>query len=337
MLRHRNPKRLCALFTALTMAVGVAPTAALADLDAGEVKTENIENGAVTFAKLAPDAVLMTTIVVSPVGPTLKDNCLELLAALDSITVIRTTEHYVIYLEPGVYDCAHERVVMKDHVHLRGAGPLQTHIWGYANGLHGVVTLASNSELRDLTVVSREPPDGKFLDTAAIGTNETRRTQSWRLTNVSLRALGAKSRNIGVFLGSHISCGGEMTNVKAETGTVGLEVIAVWFSCQGGKIRASNLTTQASKGLGVRLSGPVEVTILNSMIHGSLGLFVDPSPRAVHISEGSLTIFNSQLDGSLSTAGTGFARCINSYDENYFPLGRDCDDPGIFTPVLGTK
>ena len=105
-----------------------------------------------TFEKLAADAVLMTTVVVSPVGPTAADNCAALRAALDGITDNDVDTRYLIYLEPGVYDCGTATLFTKAYVSLRGAGQRATEINGAVNGADGLVQVLDNSELSHLTV-----------------------------------------------------------------------------------------------------------------------------------------------------------------------------------------
>jgi hypothetical protein len=72
-------------------------------------------------------------------------------AALNSITTASNSNHFLIYIAPGVY---REQVTMKDYVDIEGAGELTTRITFTGSTLpsNGTLLGANNAELRFLTV-----------------------------------------------------------------------------------------------------------------------------------------------------------------------------------------
>ncbi|MEM7223087.1 MAG: hypothetical protein AAF495_08930 [Pseudomonadota bacterium] len=311
-----------ALATAFALGgVGTVPAAAQADVQDNEVATRHIQEGAVTFAKLAPDAVFTNTIVVSPVGPTEQDNCLELQAALDSIEDASFNTPYLIHLEPGVYDCGDQAITMKPFVNIQGSGPTMTFIKGSRNGETGIVTLVSNAELSRLSVSNRFNDDG---DTSvAVGTDRAFPLVDWRVSNVSAFAGSQGTLNYAIFLDSTDTCDGNMENVHAQAATVGGLAIPLQVECPAGTIRIDKLTTAAGKSFGIRKTGAATVTLFNSL------LLIDEfnSPRTVVLTlGGQINFVNTQIYGTVDAFGLGVVQCLYSYDELFNPFTRDCQN-----------
>ena len=80
-------------------------------------------------------------------------NCMEFLSVLADITDNDADNRYLIWLEPGIYDCGNNTVQMKPFVDIQGSGRNVTVIRGNVDGpFLGVVTGADASELRSMRV-----------------------------------------------------------------------------------------------------------------------------------------------------------------------------------------
>jgi len=125
-------------------------------------------------------------------------------AALDSIIDASASNHYLIYVAPGVYT---ETVTMKPYVDIEGAGELTTKIThtGSASSNTGTVVGASDAELRFLTVENT----GDAACAIAIYNSSA----SPRLTHVTASASWGMLDNYGVY---NDSSSPTMTNVTAS-------------------------------------------------------------------------------------------------------------------------
>jgi hypothetical protein len=122
----------------------------------GTITDQHLANSTISAAKLAPNAVFNSIIVITsdPLDPL--GNCAELTAALASFgsgNTLRT----LIKLEAGQYDCSNGGIgggiVVQPYVVLEGSGQGSTTIFGdTAENDSGVVHMAASSELRFLTV-----------------------------------------------------------------------------------------------------------------------------------------------------------------------------------------
>ena len=126
-------------------------------------------------------------------------------AALASILDASASNHYLVYVAPGVYT---ESVTMKQYVDIEGAGELTTKITytGSASPYTGTVVGASSAELRFLTV--ENTGGGAFYASAIFNFGA-----SPRLTHVTASASGG-TYNYGVNNSS--SSSPAMTNVTAN-------------------------------------------------------------------------------------------------------------------------
>lgn len=96
------------------------------------------------------------TVPVHPVPGDHTASGTALLNALAGITNASATKHYVIKLEPGIYDVGSTELAMKTYVDLEGSGQGATLIQGsgFATPDSGVIRGAASAELRDLQVKS---------------------------------------------------------------------------------------------------------------------------------------------------------------------------------------
>jgi hypothetical protein len=94
------------------------------------------------------------TVHVHPVPGNHTASGTNLLNALAAITNASSTKHYVLKLEPGIYDVGSTPVQMKDYVDIEGSGQKATVIKGSGAPTQdaGVVQGAHQAELRDLQV-----------------------------------------------------------------------------------------------------------------------------------------------------------------------------------------
>ncbi|MEM7223088.1 MAG: hypothetical protein AAF495_08935 [Pseudomonadota bacterium] len=323
----------CALATALLLAL---PATALADVSDNEVATRHIQDGAVTFAKLAPDAVFTNTVVVSPVGPTPQDNCLELLAVHNSIDDAGPDNPYLVYVEPGVYHCGAERIIMKPFVNIQGSGPNMTFIKGHVGNRRGFITLSSDSELHGVNVDNRSPIGEQLDRVVAIGSTGVDPLVNWRISNVTANAARGEIWSFGIEINTS-DCDGEIDNVRVGASKRINQSLAISLdiSCTRGSLRINALTAESENGIEIRYSGPFStVEIVNSKIAGRT---TDASPKAV-INFGHLFFVNTQIIGDVDEpTRLDIMKCLGGYDENFNPLSRNCQQTDFFTPVIQTK
>lgn len=279
--------------------------------------------------------------------------------ALNSITDASDTNHYLIYIAPGVYE---EHVTMKEYVDIEGAGELTTKITftGSSTEEPSTVVGANNAELRFLTV---ENIGGAYYATAIYNDGV-----SPRLTHITASAWGGTA-NYGV---SNKASSPTMTNVTASA-SGGSDNIAVRNSggsspmmtnvtanASGGTVNygvwnnsssptMSNVTASASGGTtanyGVYNYNDSSPTINNSVISAnggtnSYGIYNTASSGTYtvrvnnsQIRGGTNTIKNSaqfitrvgasQLRGGAVTGG-GTVTCAGVYDENYAFFASTC-------------
>ena len=134
---------------------------------------------------------LKKIVLVGPVG-TETENGDALLDALSGITDASSTNHYIIALEPGVYDIGSDALQMKSYVDIEGAGQGVTTIKGNVSGSNsGVIKGNNNAELRNLTV---ENTGGGSWAIAIYNQDSI----SPRITNVTVKASGGTSNNYGI-------------------------------------------------------------------------------------------------------------------------------------------
>lgn len=139
------------------------------------------------------------TVWVHPVPGDAAASGQALLDALTGITNASSTKHYVVKVEPGIYDVGNSQVVMKQYVDIEGSGQLATILQGQGSNDTAltVVTLASNSELRNLAVTNTAGT-GQTIAGAIYGSG----TVNNFVTNVTMSASGGSSTNFGIRLNS---------------------------------------------------------------------------------------------------------------------------------------
>jgi hypothetical protein len=285
----------------------------------GSLTGADIRNGTIRFADLAPDAVFMRTIVVSPVGPSASDNCDELQAALASLTDNSASRPYVVQLEPGVYDCGTSPVVMKPFVDVEGSGRGVTLITGRHSAGEGVVQMGDNTELRSISITNLGGEGTVVFAVVANG------VAAARATDVSATAMNANGT--GVAAGFEVVGPGDvtLTNVNALADSAGGQSCGI--ESAGVPSGATLIVDSAvAEGRNAQFTNAgycdrtpsmqtIDVSVRNSILIGSDASVLDPG--------GHVNIANSELAGG-PVSGTTGPKCANAYDENFDPLDADC-------------
>lgn len=248
--------------------------------------------------------------------------------ALAAITTASSSNHFLVYVAPGTYN---ERVIMKAHVDIEGAGELATRIL-YEGGLTKAngftVSGDANAELRNLTV---ENSGG-----ATYGVAVYNDASVFRITNVRAVASGATSAHTGIYnVGSII-----LTHVKVEaTGGSSADGIendsATGLFMRDVSVVASGSTTLCRGFLNrectvtlvdcsISASGaPLNYGIHNTAGSGTFGVVVRDSQiigssyTILNDSEFTVLVGASQLGGGTVSAGGGTCTCAGVYDENF--------------------
>ena len=225
-------------------------------------------------------------------------------AALDSILDASASNHYLVYVAPGVYT---ESVTMKQYVDIEGAGELTTKITqaGSATTGTGTVVGANDAELRFLTV---ENTGGATYAIAIYNSGA-----SPRLTHVTASASGG-SYNFGVY-GSYAwpTLTNVTTSASGGTNSYGMYNYTSYPTINHSVIGASGGTNN----YGIYNSATLGVNTMrvnNSQIGGSTNSIRNDSEFVVRIGA-------SQLSGGAVSLGGGTVSCIGVYDENYASPG----------------
>ena len=209
------------------------------------VTANKIRDGAVTAGKLSSDAVYLTSIVVSPVGPTEAYNCIELREALAGIVDNSASRPYSIYVEPGIYDCGFQPLSITSYVKVGGAGPGYTILKGAVDV--SFVVMDEASELAHLTIIN--------FGAGGIRSRGVSISDNVRLIGLSISASGGIKNNTAIFLRG--ATGVYMRNVDAVAngGGVSAVVNGLQASAQsevvidGSRFEGANSSSMKSNGI----------------------------------------------------------------------------------------
>ncbi|HEX4952495.1 MAG TPA: hypothetical protein VF017_03755 [Thermoanaerobaculia bacterium] len=248
------------------------------------------------------------TVLVSPVPGNPAASGAALLAAVSGIPSPSNSNRWVVKVEPGIYDLAGTPLLMRAWVDVEGSGLTRIVGDGQPSIFGGVVEMASNCELRDLTVVA----NGAGRAPAAVAIWAPGSTSS-RVVNVHAVAKNGTQNNEAILLLSASDF--ELRDVEAEAQggelTFGLSVLIL--SAPGGDVRvdrASFLATGASqinRAVALQFDNPPSVLPSLTNVTGSaLGgtenhaLEIQMPPTAV---PGEVRIKGSRFLASGGTAG----------------------------------
>lgn len=146
-------------FTANVNVANTTPVALAQTPGVGDIKI-NAANGSthVLLTVVGYYSRDIQTVHVHPVPGNDTASGTRLINALAGITDASATKHYVVKVEPGIYDVGSTMLEMKPYVDIEGSGQQATIIKGVGNTdetlVTGVVKGASSCELRDLQVQS---------------------------------------------------------------------------------------------------------------------------------------------------------------------------------------
>ena len=296
-----NAVRTSKIANAAVTAAKIAPAA---------VNVTKIADGAVTAAKLAPDAVFTNVVIVSPVGPAAADNCQALIDALAGITDAASDNPYLLFIEPGIYDCGSNSVTMKSFVDVQGAGPGVTMLQSTNTG--DFLNLASNAGLRDLSI-ERTSSSGAAPNTV-FGSGVT----GVVLNNLHIVSNGAgttfDSRGIALLSGSDASLQ-DVASLSDDAGCVNSAIFLNNSTADMVNVEARG-TNGGCNNRAINAANAGTVTARNSIFEAS-------GTGATAVSAGTVMIANSQVIGG----ETGGPVCVGVYDANFAALDDTCNVP----------
>jgi hypothetical protein len=196
-------------FTASQNTANTTPVAVAQTSGVGDFKIQvNISSAHVLVRVYGYYSKPVQTIHVHPVPGDHTASGTALLNAMSGITNASPTKHYVLKLEPGIYDVGGTELAMKDYVDIEGSGQLATIIQGTGNNddekLTAVVQGAKSTELRDLQVKSTgsshlisiailipdEDADLRIVDVTAVASGGT---GNWAVRNRNGKAVIERS------------------------------------------------------------------------------------------------------------------------------------------------
>jgi hypothetical protein len=280
-----------------TTAVAVAQTSGVGDIKvvAGVSGTHLILRVVGYYSKP------VQTVWVHPVPGNATASGTALLNAVGGISNASATKRYVVKLEPGIYDVGTgttptaSLVQMKQYVDIEGSGQQATIIQGPGSNDNSfaVVQLASNSELRNLKVVSTGVSGQSYaLPIFATGTSNN------SVSDVTVAASGAPTV-YGIRLnGSSPAISGLAISVQGGSSlTEGIVV----RSLSNPKIRSARISVAPSSGDGYGIvvtnsAYPLEVDDVHVDVNGGsalYGYYQDSSGSAIRISNSTFLISNA--------------------------------------------
>lgn len=323
------------------------------------VNDTDIAAGTITASKVG---YYHNVIIVAPNG---KGHFTDPVSAVASITDASPSNPYLVKLMPGIYDIEAGSVIMKPYVDLEGSGENVTKVTGNKECIHepsGVFFLASNSEIRNLTV---EHSGGVSY---AVGIYNGQ-TISTKITNVRVIVTGSGSYSAGISSGDStstvikntsvsVSGGGYVNGVASGFGSVSMinvkitasgwwETSAISNNGAGTTIDMENVSASASGGsncYGIYNSPNLTMRNVTATASGgtnNYGAYIFDEgwgPAIVKLDNSSVTgstnalynglgmttyVGNSRLEGG-SVANYGSIACIGAYDATYKGLTSKC-------------
>jgi hypothetical protein len=253
-------------------------------------------------------------------------------AALDSITDASAGEPYLVSVAPGTYA---ERITMKEHVSIEGAGHGATTIAaGDGPAPSPVVTLAPNAELRDVHVSNTGGGDQE-IGVMGNGTGGMRDVSITVDGGSASFAAGIRVSNgaaprydrIEVDVVGGVNARAMSVTDAPDDGTFDAVVTNSRFTVSGdqqgygvnveqfARVRFDNVELEGISPLSGRaanLSSSATLEVTDSSLRGSAPLNAP----------GDLFIATTKLDTAFEPGGTRV--CVHSYDENYAEVPTTC-------------
>lgn len=286
-----------------------------ADIKDGSITGRDIKNRSIGFDDLAPDAIHMRTVTVSPVGGNdTAANGDALVAALADVVIAQNFDFWQIRLEPGVYDVGTSQLNLPAGVSIHGSGATNTIIVG-GGTTSPIVALNSSTELRDVSLAKSGDHDGTGSVLKITG-------DGWRVNDINIID-GTDSRITAVRVGG-AACTGDITNLvtSIDTGTGRSDGLQI--SCTSGLVVVTNVLVEmtGSDRIGLTTGGDVELvvqssSILNSNLLGAgsnVTIIGSRITGSTFLSNGSHTIISTQIAGGHNSGGAGIAICHGAYN-----------------------
>lgn len=240
-----------------------------------------------------PTAKYGNVVVVAKSGGDFTDP----VAAVNSITDASESNPYLVKIMPGVYDIGSNYIVMPAYVSLEGSGQATTKILQTASGAYSVITAASHSEIRSLTVETTVAGSGAFpliIHLSAANTSAT-----FLISDVTV-----VTANSGV-------------GIQSDWGSVLLRNVKIdvsgdpytWcLSHNSSNVTLIGVTCSATGTMGSGISQYGGTLVMKDSV-------IDASYQVMR-KYGSVYVVNSQLShGSILPGGT--IKCLGAYNENY--------------------
>jgi len=275
------------------------------------------------FADGVDDGTYQNVVIVAKSG----GDFTSIQAALDSISDASDSNHYLVWVAPGVYT---ERVTMKPYVDIEGAGELATKITftGSTSGSTGTVVGANNAELRFLTVENtggaryataiynnNASPRLTHVTASASGGDENRgvdnHSSAPTMTDMVISVKGVNSINVGVAnsVSSPATIRGSTISASGGSDNRGVDNHSSSATIQGSTISASDGNLNWGV-INFAFSGSYTVTVSNCQVMGSTNTINNDA-------EYTTLIGASQLSGGAVFLGGGTVTCAGVYDEAY--------------------
>lgn len=275
-------------------------------------------------------------------------------AAVNSIIGASANNPYLVKVMPGVYDVGSIGIAMKSYVDLEGSGELVTIIRGSASGEQGVVTCASNTELRDLTVQGVGAGPGQCAAIYLADANPTsisrvtalasnpannaaeaifgNRSSVVYMKDVTAQAYGNGSTlNVGIFLEQGTTAVLRDINVVAQDGSSDWGLYLNCNATINGVTVSSSGSFQPTDSVGVNIASSADVTMDGASVT-STGLGIQSSGVARidnsrvsatvdAISAGGSTFMaNTLVDGPIVKGQFASFKCLGVHNATYDPL-----------------
>jgi len=317
------------------------------------IKTDHIQNGAITSTKIrnyaitpykiAPNAIYPPHISAGAVTPDKVSfyNNVVIVApaggdfaspvdAVNSIVDASETNPYLVKIMPGVYEIGSQSVQMKPYVDIEGSGQNVTKIRGnIAVETAGVVNASSDAELRFLTV------ENNGTGTWSIGVRI--QDAAPKLTHVNVEVTGASTNAAGIY---NVTFGGLVTSIKDSrsftsggavcyamynySGTVRANDTAFLAQCPGATNFAffnGNYSPQLRRCTMSATNGAANYSLWNALGYPRIEGSIMNGP--ILPEGGTSYIANTRVSNGVS-AGSGILKCVGSYNASFDPLGADC-------------
>jgi len=298
------------------------------------VTTGKIQNSAITPPKIRANAIYAAhiafyrnVIIVAPVG----GDFTSPVDAMNSIVDASETNPYLVKIMPGVYDIGGASVQMQPYVDIEGSGENVTKIKGNVGvETAGVVNASSDAELRLFTVENNGTGEwsiGIRIQDAAL-----------QMTHVSVEVTGAANDAAGIY---NVTFGGQVPALNDVhimmsggaicygmynySGNMRVSESAILAHCTGATnfafFNGNNYSPQLRRSTISASGGTTNYSLWNAggypRIEGSI--MVGP----ILPEGGTSYIANTRVSNGVS-AGSGILRCVGAYDNNFYPLGADC-------------